>query len=463
VRALRWAVLVVSLGLGACEGVLEPRIAATAAGQVLTVEHLARWIAAVKHRGVRSTHFEAIAAVYVDDMLFADAAARRRNWDDSALVLEASWPTVAALRWTKLRDALARARGPLTPAEVDSAYGDGRVRLLQHVLLRLSADAPPATVAKTEARAEALRRAILAEHGASFAAMARRYSEDPSSRAGGGYLSPGTREEFLGPFNNVAWSLAPGEISAVVRSPFGVHVIRRPPLAEVRAAYAAGLERLYRAHEDSVRLEQLAATKHLVIEPDAPGRVRRMFANMLAARADSRWVARFDGGGFAVKDVARWLSAMNPGQVALLPSAADVQIRQFLEVVAERELVLAEADSAGIGLSPFEWQAIRARHDSAIQELEDVLGVSHGMLGDSAPARRALAAAHTLAYLDRMFANEVAFAVVPPLLASVLRDSATWSISRRGVAAAAARADELLAAGPPPRPGSPLPGQRSVP
>ncbi|HXQ29096.1 MAG TPA: peptidylprolyl isomerase [Gemmatimonadales bacterium] len=450
---MRWVPLVLGLGLAGCG----TGPAATAAGQTLTVNRLARWIAEVRRTQPRSSHYEAIAALYVDDMLFADAVARGRDLDDSLLILAARWPLVAQLRWTRLRDVLATARGPLTSAEVDSAYQAGRLRLMQHVLLRLWADAPPATVARTEARAETLRREIVAAHGTTFAAVARRYSEDPLSRAGGGYLNVGGREEFLSPFDTVAWSLAPGEISAVTRSPFGFHIIRRPPLEEVRAAYAAGLARLFIAHEDSARLRRLAAAAHVLVEANAPELVREMLGDLIAARTDQRWLVRWEGGGLRVTDVARWLFALEPGQVALLPTASDAQVRQFLEVIAARELVLAEADSAHVGLSPTEWQTLRAQHDSSIRDVEEALGVTPAALGDATPdARRALAATHVLAYLDRMFGNNVPFVAVPPLLASVLRDSATWSINRRGVAAAGVRADQLLAAGAA-GPGGPAP------
>src|ERR1700688_4748908 len=122
---MRWLGLMVALGgLAGCGAgdtfSLHPRVAATAAGQTLTVDHLAQWIAAVKRTRPGAAHFEAIAALYVDDMLFGVAAAERRDLDDSLLVLAARWPTVAQLRWTRLRDELARARGPLTPTQVDS-------------------------------------------------------------------------------------------------------------------------------------------------------------------------------------------------------------------------------------------------------------------------------------------------------------------------------------------------------
>lgn len=62
--------------------------------------------------------------------------------------------------------------------------------------------------------------------GADFAALAKQYSKDPGSASKGGdlgYFSTGTMVE---PFEKAAFSLKPGEVSGVVQSPFGYHIIK---------------------------------------------------------------------------------------------------------------------------------------------------------------------------------------------------------------------------------------------
>jgi peptidyl-prolyl cis-trans isomerase D len=84
-----------------------------------------------------------------------------------------------------------------------------------------------------------------------FAALARKHSQDPGSAASGGDLGLFGRGMMVPAFEEAAFRMREGEISAPVKSEFGWHVIRvtgvQPakvrPLAEVRAELAAELAR----------------------------------------------------------------------------------------------------------------------------------------------------------------------------------------------------------------------------
>jgi peptidyl-prolyl cis-trans isomerase C len=69
--------------------------------------------------------------------------------------------------------------------------------------------------------------------GEDFATLAGENSDDPGSRANGGELPWVSRGETVPAFEQTAFALAPGEISEVVETPFGFHVIK---LAERREA-----------------------------------------------------------------------------------------------------------------------------------------------------------------------------------------------------------------------------------
>lgn len=62
--------------------------------------------------------------------------------------------------------------------------------------------------------------------GADFAALAREHSEDPSSAARGGALGKFGRGRMVKPFEEAAFSSAPGAISDVVETRFGYHIIK---------------------------------------------------------------------------------------------------------------------------------------------------------------------------------------------------------------------------------------------
>jgi peptidyl-prolyl cis-trans isomerase SurA len=90
----------------------------------------------------------------------------------------------------------------------------------RHILIRSSE-----VVSETEARRklEIVRERI--QHGADFAEQARLYSHDGSAANGGdlGWLNPG---DTVPEFERAMDALKPGDLSAVVQSPFGMHLIQ---------------------------------------------------------------------------------------------------------------------------------------------------------------------------------------------------------------------------------------------
>jgi peptidyl-prolyl cis-trans isomerase C len=126
------------------------------------------------------------------------------------------------------------------------AYYEGNLELFdaqeqvhaRHIVFEASLDADAQTVTEARAKAEDARRRALA--GEDFAELARELSEGPTAPKGGD-LGFFTRGQTAPSFEAAAYALEPGGISPVVRSPFGLHVIkveekrpaRRLPLDEV--------------------------------------------------------------------------------------------------------------------------------------------------------------------------------------------------------------------------------------
>jgi len=64
------------------------------------------------------------------------------------------------------------------------------------------------------------------QEGADFTALAREFSEDPGSAAVGGDLGSSRRGEFVRPFEEAVFSLEEGEVSGIVETRFGYHLIQ---------------------------------------------------------------------------------------------------------------------------------------------------------------------------------------------------------------------------------------------
>ncbi|HEX9703952.1 MAG TPA: peptidylprolyl isomerase [Gemmatimonadales bacterium] len=444
-----------ALGLAGCQGLRDAfsahaDVAARAAGQTLTTERLAELVGHAKRIPINQGTLSSLAYVWVDYALLGAALAANDSLRDSTTVLASAWPLVSQLRWEKFRERLVAGRAQLSRAQVDSAFDAGEMRVFQHILLRVPPSSGTAAEQERRGSIEGLLRQTRARNGANFGQLARQHSDDPGSKDAGGYLGVSERGDALVPeFKDVAWSLAPGQISDVVRSTFGYHVIRRPPLAEVRDSFQSGLDGRLQILADSLYSDSVARVRHVKVKEAGPKLARQAVQDLNRAGDDRRVLVSYSGGALRVRDLTRWLYSHDPRYVQGFASAADDEIREFLKFLAHWYIVVWPSDSVAVTLEPGDWSQIRAEHDSGLAILQAVLNLSTGMLVDSAggaDARQRFAMARVHDYLERVLSNRAQFAPVPPFLAASLRDRGNWSVSQAGIAQATSRAQALRAA-----------------
>ena len=115
--------------------------------------------------------------------------------------------------------------------EVDAEYEKQKHRYTglekqiraRHILFKVEADQPEDVKAAAKKKAESARLRAMA--GEDFASLARTLSEDTGSARLGGDLGYNTKGKMVGPFDEAQFALKPGEISDVVETRFGYHVI----------------------------------------------------------------------------------------------------------------------------------------------------------------------------------------------------------------------------------------------
>ena len=129
-----------------------------------------------------------------------------------------------------------------------------RVRA-SHILIMVPKGSDDA--AKTAARTKAADILKDVKAGKDFAALAKQHSQDPGSAPKGGDLGFFQQGQMVGPFNDVAFKLTPGQVSDLVETEFGFHIIkvaekqvaRTVPLDEVRPQLEQYLERTNREQQ----------------------------------------------------------------------------------------------------------------------------------------------------------------------------------------------------------------------
>jgi len=114
---------------------------------------------------------------------------------------------------------------------------------VQHILFR--------TVGKTDAEVEEIKKKAedvlkQAKKGAKFDKLAKKYSEDPGSKDKGGDLSWIRQGQTVPEFEKTAFSLAPGQISDLVKTQYGFHIIK---VLEKETAHTKPFEQV----KDSIR------------------------------------------------------------------------------------------------------------------------------------------------------------------------------------------------------------------
>jgi peptidyl-prolyl cis-trans isomerase C len=141
-------------------------------------------------------------------------------------------------------------------------YQDDSKVTASHILLTLAADAPPAAVEAASKKASELLGKVKGKDAATFAKVAKESSEDPGSKDKGGALGSFSKREMLPTFSMAAFALEPGQVSDVVRTEKGLHIIRVEKKEKGSVPFAQVKERIVAM--ESLELRQKAERELLL-------------------------------------------------------------------------------------------------------------------------------------------------------------------------------------------------------
>ncbi len=147
----------------------------------------------------------------------------------------------------------------INEADLKSYYDQNIARLsgneerrASHILINAAKGAPAAERDKARARAQELL-AVVRKAPDSFADEAKKNSQDTGSAAAGGDLDFFARGAMVKPFEDAAFAMKKGDISDVVESDFGFHIIK---LTDVKAPKQKTFEELRASIESDLKAQQ---------------------------------------------------------------------------------------------------------------------------------------------------------------------------------------------------------------
>lgn len=189
-------------------------------------------------------------------------------------------------------------------------YRQNEERRASHILITAAEDADAETGKAAQTRAENIL-AELKDKPEAFAHLAEKYSEDPGSAQQGGDLGWFAKGAMVQPFEEAVFALQPGQISELVRTDFGFHIIKLEavreeqvrPLAEVRDEIIGEIKQQAAVKQYSEQVEAFSNTVYEQADTLKPTAER---FNLSLQQSD--WLTRDHGAGLL--DNPRLLSAL---------------------------------------------------------------------------------------------------------------------------------------------------------
>jgi hypothetical protein len=245
---------------------------------------------------------------------------------------------------------------PPVPSPTDEELGEiwmsdgyGAEIRARHIVFLVSTNA--ARLLREYARRQAESARARAVAGENFVALVHELTTQTADKERGGDLSYFSRGRMVAEFEQAAFALQPGQISDVVETPFGYHVIRVEDRRQVRtcdkASFREQLMNKRRQHAIRDYLEELAGRACVELESGAEVLVRQ-----LAQRPDSRPrgkaakrpLVRYRGGVVTVAEMASVVHNENSQHLAQIAIASNALLQGFLRDQALRKLVWSAAN-----------------------------------------------------------------------------------------------------------------------
>jgi hypothetical protein len=487
----RTSLLVLSLGAStvvACSGLKDALTAhvdvvARAGSQELSVTRLADLLGKAKLQVPINKDVATLVArdLWVPYQLLGLAAARGDSLGDVKAIDAAAAGMIENAKLARFMESVAAKLPVDSGSEAGYVAANGGIYSARHILLLVPENSTPAVRDSIRKKIEGIRAQVTS---ANFADLAKKYSQDNSAQKGGD-LGVFPRGMMVKPFGDAVAALKPGEISPVVETQYGYHIVQRSTWDQAKAQYATQAPNRSRQLAESTYIAQAQTAAGVKLKSDAAATTKTVAKDPMAHRNDKTAVATYSGGTLTAGRLAMTLlAAPRSGQLTQqIQQAPDSMVNQYVINMAQREVLLRRADSAKAGLSPEELANLHRDFGQAVAMSWTQLGLDPKSLSDSAKTtaeRERLAATRVEAFLDRVMAGQAQPVPVPAPLQMILMDKYDAKVNPAGIDRAVERAAKLRASadsahaaqqppsavplpGAAPRPGTAAPGAVPLP
>jgi parvulin-like peptidyl-prolyl isomerase len=422
---------------------------------------------------IRRDIAKSIANVWVDYQLLGVAAAHNDSLTDTKLIDEAMWPAIASLKARKWYDIVSKTWGVEDTTAAQRQWASGDILAADHILL-LTQNMNDAQKADVKKKIDAIRAKV---NSANFAATAKANSQDTQTAPKGGSLGIFPKGTMVPDFEKALRALKPGEISPVIQTNYGYHIIRRPTYDQVKSQLLVASKGRSVAVAESTYLASLEKAGKIEVKKDAAATVKAIGNDPDAYRRDNTVLATSTAGKFTASRLVGWLETLPPNAriIDQIKQAPDSVLVAMVKRFANNELVLKQADSAKITIDSAEIGQLHSSFVNAVKQAWSQLGITPASLQDSAKSegdREKLAAKRIDAYFEKLVQEQAPFVAVPTPVANVLRMKYSYSFNDAGFDRAVEQAskirnsaDSARSAGQPPTaiPMNPTPAPSSPP